>query len=42
VGERRLTRLKTKLGAIETHCDDVRLERNQVGEAANLGVGVGI
>jgi hypothetical protein len=33
-----LTRLKTKLFALELHQDNVRLERHQVGYAANLGI----
>ena len=36
----RLTRLKMELGAIEIDRDDVRLERHQVGDAANLSVSV--
>jgi hypothetical protein len=42
VRNHRLTRLKTELGAIEMHSDDIRFERHQVGDAANFGIGVGI
>ena len=38
----RLTRLKMELRAIEMYRDDVRLERHQVGDAADLGIGVRI
>src|SRR5262249_35745846 len=37
-----LTRLKTKLPAIELYRDDVGLERHQAGDAADLGIGVTI
>ena len=33
-----LTRLKMKLVAIELHRDNVRLERQKVGDAADLGI----
>src|SRR5262249_47686108 len=38
----RLTRLKTKLPAIELYRDNVGLERHQAGNAADLGIGVTI
>src|SRR6267143_2866957 len=34
-----LTRLKMELGAIELYRDDVRLERHQVGNATDPGIG---
>jgi hypothetical protein len=37
-----LTGLETKLGAIEMHRDDFRLERHHVGDAADFSVGVRI
>jgi hypothetical protein len=37
-----LTRLKMELGAIEMYRDDVRFERHQVGDAADLRIGVRI
>ena len=42
VRNHRLTRLQTKLGAIEMDSDNIRFERHQVGDATNLGIGVGI
>jgi hypothetical protein len=38
----RLTRLKTELDAIEMYSDDIGFERHQAGDAANLGIRVGI
>src|SRR6516165_4301678 len=38
----RLTRLETELGAIELYRDHVRLERHQVGDATDLGIGLTI
>ena len=38
----RLPRLKTELSAVEAYRDDVRLERNQVGDAADLRIRVRI
>jgi len=35
----RLTRLKMELGAIELYRDDVRLERHEVGNATDPGIG---
>src|SRR4051794_6755902 len=37
-----LTRREMQLGAIEMDRDDVRLERHQVGDAADFWIGVGI
>jgi hypothetical protein len=37
-----LTRLEMQRGAIEVDRDDIRLERHQVGDAADLRIGVGI
>ena len=37
-----LTRLEMKLGAIEMNGDDFRLERHQVGDAADFSIGLGI
>ena len=37
-----LTRLEMELGAIEMDRDDLRLERHQVGDAADFSIGVGI
>jgi len=37
-----LTRLEMQLGVIEMDRDDVRLKRHQVGDAADLSIGVGI
>ena len=42
VRNHRLTRLKTELGAIKLYRDDVRLERHQAGNTADLRVGVTI
>ena len=42
VRNHRLTRLKTKLGAVELYRDDVRFERHQIGDAADLSIGVTI
>src|SRR5262249_16219910 len=38
----RLTRLKTKLRAVEMYGNNVRLERYQATDAANLGIGFAI
>src|SRR5262245_6371866 len=37
-----LTGLKTELDAIELYRDHVRLERHQIGDAADLGIGLTI
>ena len=37
-----LTRLKTKLHAVELHRNDIRLEGHQVGDAANFSIGLTI
>jgi hypothetical protein len=37
-----LTRLEMKLGAIETDRDDFRLQRHQVGDAADFSIGLSI
>ena len=37
-----LTRLKTQLGAIKIDRDDVWFERYQVGDTADLRIGIGI
>src|SRR5215831_1573176 len=42
VRNHRLTRLKMELNAIEMYRDDVRLERHQVGDARDLGIGIRI
>src|SRR5260221_12213459 len=42
VRNHRLTRLKMELDAIEMYRDDVRLERHQVGDAADLRIGIRI
>jgi hypothetical protein len=42
VRNHRLARLKMELRAIEMDRYDVRFERHQVGDAANLGIGVRI
>ena len=38
----RLARLKTELGAIKLYRDQVRLERHQAGDAADLRIGLTI
>src|SRR5262245_31397189 len=42
VRNHRLTRLKMELDAIEMYRDEVRLERHQVGDAADLRIGIRI
>ena len=42
VRNHRLTRFKMELDAIEMHRDDIRFERHQVGDAADLGIGLRI
>jgi hypothetical protein len=42
VRNHRLARLKTELFSIELHRDDVRLERHQIGDAADLGISLAI
>src|SRR5260370_7805961 len=42
VWNHRLTGLKTELGAIEMHSDDVRFERHEIRDAAHFRIGVGI
>jgi hypothetical protein len=42
VRNHRLARLKTKLDAVELYRDDVRFERHQIGDAADLSIGVTI
>ena len=42
VWNHRLTGLKTELGAIEMHSDDVRFERHEIRDAAHFTIGVGI
>ncbi len=37
-----LTRLKMELGAVELYRDNVRFERDQIGDAADLRIGVTI
>jgi hypothetical protein len=42
VWNHRLTRLKTEVGAVELYRDDVRFERYQIGDAADLSIGLTI
>ena len=42
VRNHRLTRFKTEFDAVEIYRDDIRFERHQFGDAAHLGIGVGI
>src|ERR1700733_3072116 len=37
-----LTRLKTELGAVELHGENVRFERDQIRDAADLSIGLTI
>src|SRR5262245_19416029 len=42
MGNHGLARLKMKLFAIEMHGEDVRLEGQEVGDAADLRIGLGV